>query len=268
MSVLIFWGSDTPHPPNQHLLWPITNIFDAYMKSKLLAPKGWRTISPKEEIVDMQEDDRETYADELSSIGYIAREVAHHSLPLLISLLRERTNQCFQLLKLIQENPQMVLSNQNLLDGLYEDLHWLTLLAGYTLCDIAEGEEVLIPTKLMRHSIDRNLSGKEGQRRENRTAADPSIESIDLDRNVAALVLDSSDATFDAQTPTLSELDPVVGLVMSVCQLCVLEKKFISEGLIELLSPQLCESTVWCLQNIAEPYLMFIDEDYEQVKVL
>lgn len=265
MSVLTF--SAPPKFPKHYFVWPMTNIFNAYIKSRLLAPKGWRTIrTEEEEIFDMQEDDRVVYADELSSIGCIARDVACHSLPLLVSLLEERTNQCLQLLLLIQQNPMVLVSNQNLLDGLYEDLHWLTLLAGYTLCDIVRGEAVLIPTKLMKHSINHHEKRRKEVRRSDvkETATMVMVESVDFDRNVAALVL-GSDAAGDAQKPELSELDPVVALVLSVCRLCLLEKKFISEGLIDLLSPQLCETTVWCLQRIAEPYVMFSDESYQQV---
>lgn len=269
MSVLTFWDSKPPILPKHSFIQPMANIFDAYIKSKLSAPKGWRTAAPEEEeIVDIQEDDRVMFDDELSSVGCIARDIAYHSLPLLVSLLEERTNQCLQLLFLIQQNPMVLVSNQNLLDGLYEDLHWLTLVAGYTLCDIVRGESVLIPSKIMRHSIDCHLHEKQmkqEQRTEGEVAAMVTMmERVNFDRNVAALVLESGVAG-DAQKPELSELDPIVALVLSVCRLCLLEKKFISEGLIDLLSPQLCESIVWCLQRIAEPYVMFSDENYQQV---
>ena len=265
MSVLAFWDSSPPNLPHNFFVWPMTNIFDAYIKSKLLSPKGWRSVTTaEEEIFDIQEDDRVMYADELSSVGCIARAIACHSLPLLVSLLGERTNQCLQLLLLIQRNT-MALGNQSLLDGIYEDLHWLTLLAGFTLCDIVRGEAVLIPTKLMKHSIDYQsyeLQRKDGRKSDREDTA--IVASVDFDRNIVALILDH-DAAGDAQKPELSELDPVVALVLSVCRLCLLEKKFIAEGLVDLLSPQLCESIVWCLQRIAEPYMMFVDENYQQV---
>ena len=35
----------------------------------------------------------------------------------------------------------------------------------------------------------------------------------------------------------------------------------------DLLSPQLCETTVWCLSRITEPYIMFSDENYGQVSL-
>ena len=153
----------------------------------------------------------------------------------------------------------MVLSsNQNQLDCVYEDLHWLGLVAGYTLCDVVRGGEVVhIPNQLMKYSISRHQDMVERGE----------LEGVDFDGNIAALVLDSDLACGGDRTKgvELSKLDPVVCLVLSVCRLCLLEKRFISQNLMDLLSPQLCETTVWCLAKITEPYIMFSDKNYQQV---
>ena len=272
-SMLNFSDSTRCVLPKQHFVAHMTNVFDAYIKSKLSAPKGWRvSLSDGDEIVDVEEDDCTKYGDELSSIGNIARTIPYHSLPLLISLLEERTTECLQQLLLIQRDPSVLESNGRVLDVLYEDLHWLALVAGYTLCDIVKGEAVLIPTELMKYSIDcysdrqkkRDAAGSWMTNGEATPSAVTAVENVDFDRNVAALVLEADMG--GGEGARLSELDPVVGLVMAVCRLCLLEKKFISAGLIDQLSPQLCESIAWSLQRITEPYVMFNDEDYGQVQ--
>ena len=40
------------------------------------------------------------------------------------------------------------------LENLYEDLHWLILLAGHVLCMEAEAETALIPSEIMRYSME------------------------------------------------------------------------------------------------------------------
>jgi len=270
---------------------PLTNVFEAYIKSKLSAPKGWNSQGlDEDEIVDIVEDDRVAYADELTSMGNIARGIPHHSLPLLISLLEEQTAECYLLLMMVHEDPEVLRKSQNALEGLFEDLHWLTLIAGYTLCDIVKGEAVLIPTELMKHSI--NLcTGQKGKGEElvggvsrggndsswfnssRREAAPPAVgvkaagSGNCFGGNVAALTLEAG-LGGDDKVVRLLDLDPVVGLVMAVCRLTLLEKKFVSGGLVDVLSPQLCESIAWCLQRIVEPYVMFNDQDYSQVSLL
>jgi hypothetical protein len=232
-------------------------IFNAYTQSKLSAPWGWRSTPLHDnEILDLEEDDRVAHKEELSSIGCVARAIAAHSLPLLVSLLDQCIGECWRLLTLIQQDPMLLGANQSRLDDVYEDLHWLGLVAGYTLCDIVQGEAVLIPTDLMQNSISRHRNRQQSG----------GENMLNFERNVASLVLGGGGDGGVAGGVELSSLDPVVALVLSVCRLCLLEKQFISRGLLDLLSPQLCETTVWCLGKLAEPYLLFKDESYKQVK--
>ncbi len=234
----------------------MVDIFNSYIQSKLSPPRGWRTDSlPEDDIISIEEDDREIFANELSSIGSIARAIADHSLPLLVNLLEQCLNECVQLGLMIQRDSSILLSSQNHLDGLYEDLHWLGLISGYTLCDIARGEVVQIPTVLMKYSISRQQEQNQGGK-----------GGIPLEGNISARFLEADSASgYGNQGLALSGLDPVVELVLSVCRLCVMEKEFVSLGLMDLLSPQLCETTVWCLSRVTEPYVMFTDENYQQV---
>jgi len=54
---------------------------------------------------------------------------------------------------MLKQDRHTLYSQQNSLDSTYEDLHWLVLIAGFTLCDIVESEDILIPSPLMRDSI-------------------------------------------------------------------------------------------------------------------
>ena len=270
------WSSAThPHSlPRNVLTLPLVEVFNAYIQSKLSAPRGWRDSGGEEasEIVEIEEDDRNTYMDELSSIGSIARTVAEHSLPLLLSVLEQCINECMHIYSLVRQDPNTLKSQYNNLDNLYEDLHWLTMIAGYTLCDIVKGEDVLVPTDLMQFSI---LRFQHTQQATNTGISISSggtngSDSLGGDGNIAMLSLQSMErggVVGDNESVDLSKLDPVVSLVLSMCRLCVMEKLFISHGMIEILSPQLCDTTVWCLSRIVEPYLMLSEESYEQVCV-
>ena len=259
VSFLSASSSSSLLPSLSSVTQPMMDIFNAYTQSKLSAPRGWR-VTPlhDHEILDLEEDDRVVYREELSSIGCIARAIAAHSLPLLSNLLEQCIGECMQLLTLIQQDPMSLSSNQSSLDNIYEDLHWLGLVSGYTLCDIVQGESVQIPADLMQHSISRHQKGQQ--------ASGGGESRLDFGQNVAALVLDGGGAGGVDGGVQLSSLDPVAALVLSVCQMCLLEKQFVSRGLLDLMSPQLCETTVWCLGRLTEPYLMFTDESYGQVR--
>ena len=195
--------------------------------------------------MDLIEDDRTTYADQLCSIGYLSRTIAAHSIPLLVSLLEQCTSECVHIHEIIGQDKRTLFSCQNNLDSLYEDLHWLALIAGYTLCDIVRGEDVLIPVHLMRHSIACQQHVR---------TTDPDIRSLIQQEGGGEMVNLSS-----------THMDPIVTLILSIFRLCVLEKLFISHGLLDVLSPQVCETTAWCLSCVVEPYLMLSEESYDQV---
>ena len=249
---LIVWvnlletGQNTKTFPHHLLSQSCVTILGAYIQSKLSAPRGWRTIQKDEdEIFEIDEDDRVTFADQLYSVAEIAQSNLGHSLPLLISLLERSTTECLELLSAIQQDHQVLCNGQNNLDSLYEDLHWLTLISCFTLCNASDD----IPLKIMAHSISLQkfcLS-----------------EMANLD--IRRLVLQDGGEKIDLRT---LKLDSVVVLVVLVCRLCVMEKMFVESGLLEVLSPQLCETVLWCLSEIVQPYIMLDEDDsiHEQVR--
>lgn len=243
---LLETGRNTKPFPHHQLSQSCVTILGSYIQSKLSAPRGWRAIQKDEdEIFEIDEDDRITFADQLYSVAEIAQSNLGHSLPLLISLLEQCTTECLQLLSAIQQDHQVLCNAQNNLDSLYEDLHWLTLISCFTLCNATDD----IPLKIMAHSISLQKGCL------------PEMANLDIRR----LVFQDGGETVDLRT---LKLDPVVALVVLVCRLCVMENMFVESRLLEVLSPQLCETVLWCLSEIVQPYIMLDEDDsiHEQVR--
>ena len=128
-----------PLPPSL-LAQPCVQVFTSYLKSKLVAPRGWQSPHREEgEIFELEEDDREAFSDQLRSIGCIARSIPHRSFPLLVQTIHQCTESCMEKLEVIRRDSLTLYSKQNDLDSTYEDLHWLVLISSFTLCDITRG---------------------------------------------------------------------------------------------------------------------------------
>ena len=238
------------------LTQPLLEIFNAYIQSKISAPRGWRVARDvdSDEIVEIEEDDRVVYADELLGIGYISRTLTDHTIPILINLLDQCTSECLQLLVMIKQDAQVLNSQQNNLDSLYEDLHWLTMITGYTLCQVEKGKVVeYIPSEIMQYSIAKHKAMKAVENRSSSLVLGGGNEAAAFLQAEGGSVMD------------VSSMDPIVALILSVCRLCNLEKAFISNGLIDVLSPQLCDTVVWCLAQLVTPYLMLDEICYQEV---
>lgn len=86
-------------------------------------------------------------------VGNFGRQVPNHSLLLLAQLLEDRIHKLRDnlnvLVALNKPSPQPASMNE-----LYEDLHWLVLIAGHVLCMESEGETALIPLEIRRCSMD------------------------------------------------------------------------------------------------------------------
>ena len=84
-------------------------------------------------------------------------------------------------------------------------------------------------------------------------------------QDVAGLVWKEGGA--DQVVLNTPNLDPIVALFLSVCRLCMVEKLFINQGLIDVVSPQLSSTLVWCLGHVTKPYLHLSEDSYDQVKI-
>ena len=75
---------------------------------------------------------------------------------MLARLLEDRTNRLKDQLNHLVSNQagSLNISGVALVDNLYEDLHWLVLIAGHLLCMEADGETPLLPSEIMRYSME------------------------------------------------------------------------------------------------------------------
>ena len=117
------------------------NIFEGYTNARLEIAK--QTAEQDEDDISK---DQDLYEDQLTYIGILARIEGYKSLTYLNVLLMER----HQKLAEVFANP--LPSHQPILATLYEQVHWLTLIAGHVLTDCPDGEKPLMPNSLQRLS--------------------------------------------------------------------------------------------------------------------
>ncbi|CAD5117397.1 DgyrCDS6171 [Dimorphilus gyrociliatus] len=130
---------DFPLSPNH-----CSNIFESFLYCHLAPPLGCRPVANDEVILEEDEEDKDKFKDELCSIATLARVNLSHCLSLVNDLLIDR---------LSGKTPIS-------LAELYEDLHWIVLVAAALLTDDVIGETPLIPSQIMQHAIDEIKSGK------------------------------------------------------------------------------------------------------------
>lgn len=93
--------------------------------------------------------------------------------------------------RLISQNNRCI---DNVLSDLYEDIHWLLLVAGNVLTLDTDGEAALVPSEIMRYSMDQQ--------------AQVSVE--------ASLRVLASPGQHSSDVPGYESTDPVILLVSSV----------------------------------------------------
>lgn len=223
-------------------------IFNIYLRCHLSPPDGVRGIISKninEEIVDMEEDDKVKYKKQLQIVGNFGRQVPNHSLLLLAQLLEDRIHKLRDnlnvLLALNEPSPQPPSMNE-----LYEDLHWLVLIAGHVLCMEAEGETALIPLEIRRCSMDQSREG-----------------NVDVYQTLEFLV-SSQNVQSDINSPAAS-IDLVIRLITGVFRLCAFEKTVISIHAENVLSPELSSTIIWFLHMWSQSYLLPVEVFYSEI---
>lgn len=106
-------------------------IFNTYLQCHLAAPHGNRENPDLEgeEIEEAEDNDRTKFKDQLQTIGIFGRLIPDHSLVVLFSLLEERTQKLNNHLSQMRTQT-MTLADSNVLDNIFEDIHWLVLISG------------------------------------------------------------------------------------------------------------------------------------------
>ena len=132
-------------------------IFKTYIEVHLAPPEGSRArASGDEEEEENEEMDRVKYKDTLSTVGALGRECLTYSLPALITLLETRITRLHgQIQRISSQGGTEV---DAVLSDLFEDVHWILLVAGNVLSLDVDGETALIPPEVMHHSIDQSAS--------------------------------------------------------------------------------------------------------------
>lgn len=78
-----------------------------------------------------------------------------HSLPVLARLLEDRTCKLREQFNRLAGQPEsMNIASFATLKGLFEDLHWLILIAGHVLCMECDGEAPLVPAEVIAYSME------------------------------------------------------------------------------------------------------------------
>ena len=127
------------------------------------------------------------------------RTFADHTIPVLVNLLDQCTNECLQLLVMVKQDAQVLNSKNNNLDSLYEDLHWLTMITGYTLSEVEKGN-VYIPPEIMQYSIAKHKAAQ--------ALRSNSDSETFGERNEAAALLQGESGSFDLSSLCLLYTSP------------------------------------------------------------
>lgn len=218
-------------------------IFNKYLQCHLSGPDGLRSIFESSEESEC-ESDREEYKEQLIIIGNFARENPGHSLTILSKLLEEKT-------RLLQNQLQAMFSSGNQLNMsitkqlfiLFEDIHWLLLIAGHVMTMESVGEQPMIPSEIMLHNIKQLSSG-----------------TVDVTTSLKVLAAPNTCIT---QIPNAENVcDSVIRLVAAIFRLCEMENKAIEYKMQEFLSPEVSSDIMWFLNSWAEAYLFMLPEYY------
>ncbi|GAB1608778.1 exportin-4-like [Argonauta hians] len=250
--------------PRGFLRSQAVEVFNSYLQCHLTPPDGTRSqmcggevnCEEEEEIEELEEDDRDKFSDQLSSIGSLGRLVADHTVPLMARVIEERVNQFNNQLQILQQmrapsSPQNLnTSNMSVNEGqfkvLYEDLHWLILIAGHLLTEDSEGDTSMIPADIMEYSISQ----------------EPTVN-----QDVTLRVLGSPNERIDNIPGAEQGTDNVVRLVAAVFKVCDVHRQAIDARLADCLSPQVGSTVMWFLQRWAVCYLLPEEACYTQISL-
>ncbi|KAI3355694.1 hypothetical protein L3Q82_004295 [Scortum barcoo] len=260
---------DEEHFPRGCFVQPAIQVFNSYIQCHLAAPDGTRNLSvngisshEEEEINELQEDDRELFSDQLSSIGMLGRVAADHCIPLLTSLLEDRVTRLHGQLQRTQQHllassdPRSV--DRKVLDDLYEDIHWLILVSGYLLADDPQGETPLIPSEVMEFSIKHSTEVDINTTLQILGSPGEKASSIPGCNRTDSVISEASDRKV---------LDTFNSCCQQVLRTSEVESRATRANLTELLSPQMGKDIVWFLRRWAKTYLLVDEKLYEQISM-
>lgn len=168
-------------------------------------------------------------------------------MPLLARLLEDRTSKLRdQLNRLVGQSESLNISGSTMMESLYEDLHWLVLLAGHVLCMDSEGEIPLVPSEIIRLNMEQAHQGQ-------------------VDINVSLQLLASPRSNLSEINGAEQSADHMIRLIAAVFRLSETEKSAISANAAQLLSPELSSTIVWFLHRWSQSYLLPTESNYSEI---
>lgn len=162
---------------------------------------------------------------------------------LVSKLLEDKLRKLNQRLQIIYSDLNNIRSanhTNKILDDVFEDIHWILMIAGHLLAMEGASEEPAIPNEIMSCSLQQLQSGN--------TNVPTSL-----------YVLGSSNQNISDIPNAENFTDPVVRLVSAVLRLCEIENKAIEVKIYDFLSPELSNTIMWFLGMWAESYLLFFN---------
>lgn len=229
-------------------------IFNSYLKCHLAPPHGTRDQGEDgavagedtEEYDEIQEDDRDRFADQLKCIGALGRLVPDKTLPLLFRLLEDRISRLHSHLQRLSHQPNLgnTSIDMTIINTLNEDLHWLLLISAHVLTENVEGESPIIPLAIMNMCINET-------------------QKVNVDTTLK--VLGSPGLKIEDIPGAEQCTDTVVRLVSSVFRLCEVENRAIGANLAFLLSPQVGSSMMWFFKQWVVSYLLPNENHYVEL---
>lgn len=210
-------------------------------------PDGLRGIIESYDDPDDEQNDRDEYKEQLIIIGNCARENPSHSLTILSKLLEEKTRHLhLQLQTMYTNENQLNVSATKMLDILYEDIHWILLIAGHVIAMESAGEQPIIPSEIMYNSCEQIAKG-----------------SVDVTTSLKVLASPEQCIT---QIPNGENVcDGIIRLVAAVFRLCEIENKAIEYKMTQFLSPEVSSNIMWFLNMWSEAYLFMLSEYYATI---
>ncbi|KAF5273427.1 hypothetical protein FQA39_LY07444 [Lamprigera yunnana] len=223
-------------------------IFNTYLQCHLAPPDGSRLQEKDcEEIEDNEDNDRIRYRDQLQIIGIFGRIVPSHCLPILFRLLEDRGNKLKTHFQTMQ-NRTMTLNDSQMLDNLFEDIHWILLISGHVLCMDSDGETPMIPSEIMQYSLEQ---------------FDKSEANLQATLNVLASI---NEIIFEIDA--INQCDHTIRIFSDVLKLCMLESTAGHAKLGHFMSPEVGCSLMWFVKRWCLSYLLPTENFYQEISPL
>ncbi|XP_031333614.1 exportin-4-like [Photinus pyralis] len=230
---------------NDNIYQSATRIFNSYLQCHLAPPEGSRMQEKdNEEIEDNEDNDRIKFKDQLQIIGMFGRMVPLHCLPILFRLLEDRGNKLKSHLQAMQTYT-MTLNDSKALDNLFEDIHWIILIAGHILCMDSDGETPMIPSEIMQYSIGHH---------------DKNESTLEATLKVLASV---GEVAFEVEG--INQCDHAIRIFSDVLKLCVLESSAGQVKLGHFMSPEVGCTLMWFLKRWCVSYLLPTENFYQEI---